>query len=85
MTLKEAIRVAETRSRNINLNWFVCKWNDVYIIHCTAYMLRHPTIKYVYSTGDLNKTWSISFDENTKKFKHSINILNCQKKLLNYN
>lgn len=72
MTLKEAIKNVESRSRNINLNWFVCKWNDGYIIHNTTFMLKHQECLSAYNTGDLNKVWTISFDENTKNFKHVV-------------
>lgn len=72
MNLEEAIACAENRSRNINLHWFVCEWNDGYIIHSTGHMLRHPEIKYVWSTGDINKVWRVYYDEKEKIFKHII-------------
>lgn len=53
MTIKEAIKEANSRPTNAGLNYYVSKWNNGYIIHPTSYMERHPSTIYVYST--LNK------------------------------
>lgn len=71
MTLCQAIKDANKRSRNINLQWFVCKWNDGYIIHSSTYMKRYPDTKFIYSTGPL-LTWRIVYDLEEYKFKHVI-------------
>ena len=52
MTLKEAIKEVLKRPRNSNLEFYICKWNDGYIIHSTSYMLRFPDTVYVYSTAE---------------------------------
>lgn len=72
MTLKEAIIEAESRSRNVNLHWFVSKWNEGYIIHSSNYMKRFPNTEYVYSTGQLNKFWDIVYDKDLRRFIHVI-------------
>jgi hypothetical protein len=72
VNLQQAVNHANDRSRNINLHWFVCKWNDGYIVHSTAHMLRHPDTEYVYSTGDLNRVWEVVFSKEEKRFKHIV-------------
>lgn len=72
MTLKEAIYECNNRSRNINLHWFVSKWNNGYIIHSSSYMRRFPDTKYVYSTGPFNQEWYLEYNHNTGKFSHRI-------------
>jgi hypothetical protein len=72
VTLEEAIKHANSHSRNINLQWFVCKWNDGYIVHSSSYMRRHPDVKFVYSTGPLNKVWRVYYSEDEKTFKHIV-------------
>jgi hypothetical protein len=72
LTLEEAISHANSRSRNINLQWFVCPWNDGYIVHSSSHLKRHPDIEYVYCTGDPNLIWMIAFDETEKAFKHTV-------------
>lgn len=72
MTLKEAITEVNTRSRNINLQYFISKWNDGYIIHSSFHMKRHPETEFVYSTGEINKVWSVVYDEKDKQFRHII-------------
>lgn len=74
MTFEEAIKHVNTRSSNINLQWFIVKWNDGYIIHSTSYMKRFPDTKYVYTTGDgnLHKSWYVEFDKEEKRFKHKV-------------
>lgn len=71
MTLCEAIKRAKNYSGNINLQWFVCKWNDGYIIYSSTYMRRFPDTKFVYSTGKL-RTWKVMYDEKQKRFKHLV-------------
>ena len=73
MNLNEAILEANSRSRNINLQWFVSKWNDGYIIHSTAYMKRFPDTEYVYTTGtgNISIEWTLKID-NHGKTKHII-------------
>lgn len=74
MTLEEAIINAMSRSRNINLQWFVCEWNNGYCINSSSHMRRFPDTTYVYSTGPLNQSWNIIYDESEKIFKHIIKI-----------
>ena len=50
MTLDEAIKEANNRPTNQNLNYFVCKWNDGYCVNSSAYMKRNSHIEYVHST-----------------------------------
>jgi len=50
MTKSEAIEAADSKPRNENLRYYVCKWNNGYIIHCSSYMKRNPHIKYIYKT-----------------------------------
>lgn len=50
MTIKEAIKEANNRPINSNLNYYVSKWNDGYILHPTSYIKRHPDTLYDYST-----------------------------------
>lgn len=72
MNLREAIKEVNGRSRNANLQWFVSKWNEGYIIHSSTYMRRFPDTKFVYSTGELNQVWDLVYDKEEKKFKHVI-------------
>lgn len=72
MTLQEAVFLVNKRSCNINLQWFICKWNDGYIIHSTTYMKRFPNTNYVYSTGSLNKKWDVVYSPTEKRFKHIV-------------
>lgn len=72
MTLEEAIAEVNTRSRNINLQWVVSKWNDGYIIHSSNFIKRHPEVEYVYSTGDMTRNWELEYNKQEKKFKHVI-------------
>lgn len=72
MTLKEAIAEANNRSRNINLQWFVCKWNKGYCINSSNHMKRFPNTKYVFCTGDTNRIWRVFYDEKEKKTKHIV-------------
>jgi hypothetical protein len=74
MTLEEAIKEVNTRSGNINHQWFIAKWNDGHIIHSTSYMKRFPNTEYLYTTGDgnLEKSWYVEFDKEEKRFKHRI-------------
>lgn len=72
MTLKQAIKEVESRPRNINLQWFISKWNTGYIIHCSSYMKRNSHIKFVYSTGDLGKVWKVVYDNERKVFTHIV-------------
>jgi hypothetical protein len=74
MTLEEAINEVHKRSGNINLQWFIEKWNDGFIIHSTSHMKRYPDTKYVYTTGDgnINKSWYVEFDKEEKRFKHKV-------------
>jgi hypothetical protein len=55
MILEEAIKEASSRPRNVNLQFYVCKWNDGYCINQTSHMLRHPDEEYVWSTEILEK------------------------------
>lgn len=71
MTLCQAIKEAKGRARNMNLHWFVCKWNAGYIIHSSAHLRRHPDTEFVYSTGPL-QTWSVIYCVQEYKFKHVI-------------
>ena len=71
MTLQEAITEANSRSRNINLQWFVCEWNDGYCINSTTHIKRFNT-PFVYATGDINKSWDIEYDKTEKRFKHKV-------------
>jgi hypothetical protein len=64
--------MAKNKSRNVNLHWFVCEWNDVYIIHSSIYMRRFPETKYVYSTGDFRSTWTVIYNPKTNSYKHVI-------------
>ena len=50
MTLKQAIKIANSKPRNIGLQYFVCKWNNGYCINSTSYMKRFPSTKYEYAT-----------------------------------
>jgi hypothetical protein len=74
MTFQEAVKHVNSRSGNINLQWFVCEWNDGYIIHSSTYMRRYPDTKYEYTTGDgnINKSWYVEFDKKEKRFKHIV-------------
>ncbi len=72
MTLKEAIKECDDRPRNMNLHWFVCEWNDGYIIHSSTYMKRFPDTKYVYSTGPFDQEWYVDYNHNTGKFLHKV-------------
>lgn len=72
MTLEEAIKEVDGRSRNINLQWFVCEWNEGFCINSSSHMRRFPDTKYVYSTGDLNKSWKVVYSVKEKRFKHVI-------------
>jgi len=74
MTLGEAIEEVHKRSGNINLQWFISKWNDGYIIHHSTYMKRFPDTEYVYTTGDGNfdKSWYVEFSKDEKRFKHVV-------------
>ncbi len=74
MTLKEAIKDADSRSRNMNLHWFVCVWNAGYIIHSSTHMRRFPDTKYVYSTGEL-QSWKVIYNEEERRFKHIVKKL----------
>lgn len=65
MTLQEAIDVINTRSRNLNLQWFAYKWNDGYAICTGEFVIKH-NIKYEYGTGDPKVKWSLSRDFNGK-------------------
>jgi len=78
MTLEEAIKSADSRSRNMNLHWFVCEWNDGYIIHSSSHMIRFPDTKYVWSTGEL-QSWKVIYDEEERKFKHVVKKLKMEK------
>lgn len=72
MTLKQAISTVNKRSRNINLHWFICKWNNGYIIHSSTYMRHFPDTEYVYSTGPLNKIWELEYRKDLKRFIHVV-------------
>lgn len=73
MTLKQAkYFVNNVYSKNINLQWFICKWNSGYIIHSSSYMRRFPDAKYMYSTGPLEKTWETSYSKEHERFIHKI-------------
>lgn len=72
MTLEEAISHANSLSRNVNLHWFVCKWNEGYIVHSTSYMRRFPDTPFVYSTGPIYQVWQIVYNTKEKRFKHII-------------
>lgn len=72
MTRDEAITEVCARPRNINLHWFVCKWNDGYIIHSSTYMRRFPDTKYVFSTGPLNRKWEAIFSKEHGRFIHVV-------------
>lgn len=72
MTFDQAIAEVENRPRNINLQWFISKWNDGYIIHPSSYIKRHPETQYVYSTGDINRKWFVLYNEKENKFKHFV-------------
>jgi len=56
---------------NINLQYFVCEWNDGYIVHSSSYMRKHSDVEYVYATGEL-KTWRVAYDEKEKRFRHIV-------------
>jgi len=71
MTLCQAIKSAKSRARNINLQWFVCKWNDEYIVHSSTHLRQHPDTKIIYSTGPL-QTWKIIYCVEEYKFKHVV-------------
>ena len=70
MTLEEAINEINKRSINICLHWYVCKWNDDYIIHSSTYMKKFPETSYVYATGHFNNSWDIIYSLEHKTFKH---------------
>lgn len=72
MTLQEAISQVNKRSCNANLQWFICKWNNGYIIHSTSYMKRFPDTKFVYSTGPLERQWDVVYNSKERRFKHVI-------------
>lgn len=74
MNFKEAVKHANSFSRNINLQYFVCKWNDGYIVHSSSHIRRHPDTKFEYTTGDgnINKSWYVAFDKKEKRFKHIV-------------
>lgn len=72
MNLQEAIKEANNRSRNANLQWIVSKWNDGYIIHSSSFLKRFPNTIFVYSTGPIDMIWDISYDKEEKRFKHII-------------
>lgn len=59
MNLKEAIAWAERdtislfgRGGGSKLAYYVCPWNDEYVVHCNSYMKRNPDVKWVYNTID---------------------------------
>ncbi len=70
MTFDEAIKEINNRSRNICLHWFICKWNDGFIIHSSAHMKKFPETEYVYATGHFNNTWDVIYSKEHKTFKH---------------
>lgn len=72
MTLDEAIKHVNTLSGNVNLQWFICEWNDGYIIHSSSYMRQFPDTKWIYKTGDFNQHWNVKYCEKTKRFKHVV-------------
>ncbi len=69
MTLKEAIKIVNSRSRNINLQWFVYKFNKGYAIATSNEVIKH-NIDYVYGTGDPQKNWKIHTDNKGKRTHH---------------
>lgn len=59
MNLEEAIRWAERDTTSLfgrgggsKLTYYVCRWNDEYIVNSNSYMDRHPYVKWVYNTID---------------------------------
>lgn len=73
MTLEEAKERLKNYSGNINLQWFVCKWNGGYIIHSSNHMRQHPNTPYVYSTGNFKQIWTARYDESIRAYRHVVN------------
>jgi hypothetical protein len=51
LTLNQAIKEANKKPRNENLQYYVCKWNNGYCINSSSYMKRFPDTVYVYVTS----------------------------------
>ena len=83
MTLAEAISSINTRSSNINLQWFILKWNDGYCVVSASYIKRFPNTKFIFAgskngekpTEFLNLVWSLEYDRKEDRFKHVVNTL----------
>ena len=52
MSLEEAIEIVSRRPKNENLHWFICKWNDGFIIHSSSHIKRFPNTEYLYTTDE---------------------------------
>ena len=57
MTLDKAIQIVNSRSRNINLQWIVYKFNNECAICSSSYYKRNLNIEILYTTGDINRVW----------------------------
>ncbi len=50
MSKREAIKLANSRPRNKDLQWYVIKHGTGYSIASTSYIKRNPNVKWVYKT-----------------------------------
>ncbi|MHA1482453.1 MAG: hypothetical protein ACTSQA_03315 [Candidatus Heimdallarchaeaceae archaeon] len=59
MNLEEAIKWAERDNTSLfgkgggsTLVYYVCRWNDEYVVNSNSYMDRHPDVEWIYNTRD---------------------------------
>jgi len=79
VNLKEAIKWAERDITSLfgkgggsKLAYYVCRWNDEYIVHSNTFMDRHPEVEWVYNTIDkkiIMEEHTLSSDTEEKDFR----------------